>query len=68
MLTPVEIQNRVFKSGGLGYYKKDVDSFMKEIVDSYELLYREKMELSDKVNVLNDALQNYKTIEKTMQK
>lgn len=68
MLTPVEIQNRVFKSGGLGYDKKDVDSFMKEIVDSYEMLYREKMELADKVNVLNDALQNYKTIEKTMQK
>lgn len=68
MLTPVEIQNRVFKSGGLGYDKKDVDSFIKEIVDSYEMLYREKMELTDKVNVLNDALQNYKTIEKTMQK
>ena len=68
MLTPVEIQNRAFKSGGLGYDKKDVDSFMKEIVDSYEILYREKMELSDKVNVLNEALQNYKTIEKTMQK
>lgn len=68
MLTPVEIQNRVFKSGGLGYDKKDVDSFIKEIVDSYEMLYREKMELNDKVNVLNDALQNYKTIEKTMQK
>lgn len=68
MLTPVEIQNRAFKSGGLGYDKKDVDSFMKEIVDSYELLYREKMELADKVNVLNDGIQNYKTIEKTMQK
>ena len=68
MLTPVEIQNRVFKSGGLGYDKKDVDSFMKEIVDSYEMLYREKMELTDKVNVLNDGLQNYKSIEKTMQK
>lgn len=68
MLTPVEIQNRAFKSGGLGYDKKDVDAFMKEIVDSYEMLYREKMELTDKVNVLNDALQNYKTIEKTMQK
>ena len=68
MLTPVEIQNRVFKSGGLGYDKKDVDSFMKEVVESYEMLYREKMELADKVNVLNDGIQNYKTIEKTMQK
>lgn len=68
MLTPVEIQNRVFKSGGLGYDKKDVDVFMKEIIDSYEALYREKMELSDKVNVLNEGLQYYKSIEKTMQK
>ena len=68
MLTPVEIQNRVFKSGGLGYDKKDVDAFMREIVESYEMLYREKMELTDRVNVLNDALQNYKTIEKTMQR
>ena len=45
MLTPVEIQNRVFKSGGLGYDKKDVDSFMKEVVESYEMLYREKWNL-----------------------
>lgn len=68
MLTPVEIQNRVFKSGGLGYDKKDVDVFMKEILDSYEALYREKMELNDRVNVLNEGLQYYKSIEKTMQK
>lgn len=68
MLTPVEIQNRVFKSGGLGYDKKDVDGFMREISDSYEELYREKMELTDKVNVLNEGLQYYKTIEKTMQR
>ncbi len=68
MLTPIEIQNRVFKSGGLGYDKKDVDVFMKEILDSYEALYREKMELNDRVNVLNEGLQYYKSIEKTMQK
>ena len=28
MLTPVEIQSKTFKSGGLGYDKKDVDAFM----------------------------------------
>ncbi|MBO5352041.1 MAG: DivIVA domain-containing protein [Lachnospiraceae bacterium] len=68
MLTPIEIQSRVFKSVGLGYDKKDVDSFMKEIVESYEALYREKMELMDKINVLNSGIQNYKAMEKTMQK
>lgn len=68
MITPIEIQNKVFKSGGLGYDKKDVDSFMQEILENYEALYREKMEMNDRLNVLNEGLQYYKTIEKTLQK
>ena len=68
MLTPVEIENKVFKSGGLGYDKKDVDVFMREVADSYSEVYKEKLELEDKVNVLNEALGRYKSIERTMQK
>ena len=68
MITPIEIQNKVFKSGGLGYDKKDVDGFMEEILDNYETLYRERMEMNDRINVLNEGLQYYKTIEKTLQK
>lgn len=68
MITPIEIQNKVFKSGGLGYDKRDVDQFVREILDGYETLYREKVELNDKMAVLSEGLQYYKTIEKTMQK
>ncbi|MBQ6024627.1 MAG: DivIVA domain-containing protein, partial [Lachnospiraceae bacterium] len=68
MLTPVEIQAKTFKSGGLGYDKKDVESFMREVTRSYEILYRENMELKDKVAVLNEGIQYYKSIEKTLQK
>lgn len=68
MLTPVEIQSKTFKSGGLGYDKKDVDHFMKELRENYEGLYKENMELNDKVSVLTDAIQNYKQMEKTLQK
>ncbi len=68
MITPIEIQNKVFKSGGLGYDKKDVDGFMDEILANYEALYRERMEMNDRINVLNEGLQYYKTIEKTLQK
>lgn len=68
MLTPVEIQNKNFKSTGLGYDKKDVDVFMQEIADSYEALYREKIELEDKLAATSDALTHYRNIEKTMQK
>lgn len=68
MITPIEIQNRTFKSGGLGYDKRDVDQFMKELLASYENLYRENVEMKDKISSLTDALQQYKYIEKTLQK
>lgn len=67
MLTPIEIQRKVFKSG-IGYEKKDVDSFLKEILDDYETIYKENVELTDKVNVLSEGIQYYKSIEKTLQK
>lgn len=67
MLTPIEIQSKSFKSG-IGYDRKDVDSFMREILLGYERLYKENVELKDKLNVLNDGIQYYKTIEKTLQK
>lgn len=68
MITPVEIQNKVFKSGGLGYDKKDVDAFIREVQKSYENVYRENGELKDKVAALNEGIQYYKSMEKTMQK
>lgn len=68
MLTPVEIQSKTFKSGGLGYDKKDVDQFIREVLQNYEQLYRENLELSDKITALNDGIQYYKSIEKTLQK
>lgn len=67
MLTPIEIQRKVFKSG-IGYEKKDVDSFLKELLDNYESMYKENVELTDKINVLSEGIQYYKSIEKTLQK
>lgn len=67
MLTPIEIQRKVFKSG-IGYEKKDVDAFIKEILSDYESMYKENVELNDKIGVLSDGLQYYKSIEKTLQK
>lgn len=68
MLTPIELQNKTFKSGGLGYDKKDVEQFFKEVTEDYLQLYSENIDLKDKVGVLNDALAQYKTMEKTLQK
>ncbi len=67
MITPVELQSKTFKTG-IGYDKKDVDKFINELLVDYETLYKEKMELNDKINTLNEGLNYYKTIEKTLQK
>lgn len=68
MITPIELSSKAFNKAGLGYDKKDVDSFMKEVILSYEALYKENVELKDRINALNDGIQYYKTIEKTIQK
>lgn len=67
MMTPIEMQGYMFKTGR-GYHKGDVDAFMEEVTRDYEQLYRENVELKDKLNTLSDGLQYYKDLEKTLQK
>ncbi|MDO5293077.1 MAG: DivIVA domain-containing protein [bacterium] len=67
MLTPIEIQSKTFKTG-FGYDKKEVEAFIKDVVKDYEVLYKDNIELNDKINVLSEGVQYYKSIEKTLQK
>lgn len=67
MLTPIELQGKTFKTG-MGYTKRQVDSFLDEIYRDYEQIYKENIELKDKITVLSEGLQYYKSIEKTLQK
>ncbi len=68
MLTPVELQNLPLKAGMGGYKKKEVDDLLDEICKDYETLYKENLELKDKLSVLSEGLQYYKEMEKTLQK
>lgn len=67
MLTPVDIQNKEFK-GGIGFDKKEVETFINQVSSDYEILYRSNVELKDKVATLNESLQHYRAIEESMQK
>ena len=62
MLTPVDIQQKKFHVG-LGYDKKDVNTFFDSVSENYESLYRSNAELKEKVSILNDTLQNYRSKE-----
>lgn len=67
MLTPIEIKGATLKSG-IGYNKKETDQFLENVYRNYEELYKENLELKDKIENLNEAIQHYKGMEKTLQK
>ena len=68
LITPLEIQKKEFKKSLRGYSPKSVDSFLDEILEDYETMYKENIELKDKVNMLADQIRKYKTLEKTLNK
>lgn len=66
MLTPLDIENKKFKKGIYGYSSEDVEEFLDTVIESYEDLYKENIELKDKIGILNDGIQQYKSLEDTL--
>lgn len=67
MITPVDIQNKEFSRKMSGYDRIAVDEFMVDIAEDYEKLYRENIELKDKLASSNDSLRRYIAMEEAMQ-
>jgi cell division initiation protein len=68
MLSPVDIQNKVFKKNKIGGYSvDDVNEFLEEVMKSYQELTNENYALKDKTNILNESIQYYRTMESTIQ-
>lgn len=68
MITPLDIQNKVFKKSIRGYDAKSVDIFLDEVIEDYEKIYKENIEFKDKINMLSDQLRQYNTMEETLNK
>ena len=64
MLTPQDIENKVFKRGMRGYDVEEVESFLQ---DSYEKLYKENLVAKERISMLSDAVKQYKSMEDTLQ-
>ena len=66
MMTPLDIQNKVFKKAFNGYDKADVDDFIILILADYEKVYKTSIEATDKINALSKLVDSYKAMEETM--
>ena len=65
--TPNDLQNITFKKGMRGYSEDAVNDVLDKVLEDYSAYIRENVELKDKLALLNDGLQHYKTIEESLQ-
>lgn len=64
MLTPIDIDNKVFKKAKLGGYDiKDVEDFLVLVMNDYEKLYKENNELRGQVQALQQSVDHYSSLE-----
>lgn len=66
MLTPLDIQNKEFKRVFRGYDIESVETFLDEILEEYERIYKQNSELKEKVELLSDHLRHYNSMEETL--
>lgn len=66
MLTPIEIENKEFKKGIRGYKEEEVDEFLDIVKEDFELIYRENLELKERLRLYQDQINKYENIEETL--
>lgn len=66
MITPMDIENKEFKKGFRGYHEEEVDEFLDRVKEDFENLYRENLDLKEKIKLYQEQVSRYKTIEKTL--
>ncbi|UTR10955.1 DivIVA domain-containing protein [Evansella sp. LMS18] len=67
-LTPLDIHNKEFTRGFRGYDEDEVNEFLDQIIKDYELVIREKKDLADRVDELEEKLSHFSSIETTLNK
>jgi cell division initiation protein len=67
MMTPLELENKKFKKSLSGYNKTEIDEFFRIVCDNYETIYKENLANRDKINMLSNAIKQYKSMEETLQ-
>jgi cell division initiation protein len=64
--TPVEIRHVRLRRRPVGYGKRVVDRLLAEVTESYEGVWRERADLSDRVEQLDTELVRYRELEQLL--
>lgn len=66
MLTPQDIENKIFKVAFKGYSTEEVDDFLQEVCDSFVSIYLENKKYKEQNALLSEAVEKYKSMEGTL--
>lgn len=66
MLTPLDIQKKEFRRRLRGYSETEVDEFLDQILEDYEMLYRQNASLKDETSRLKEETEHYRNLEDTL--
>jgi len=65
-ITPIDIRKQPFRKTVFGFDKDEVNSFLEMVANEFEKLSRQNDEMSSKVKILEERLDHYEKIEKTL--
>ncbi|GAA0444596.1 MAG: DivIVA domain-containing protein [Bacillota bacterium] len=67
-LSPLDIHNKEFTRSFRGYDEDEVNEFLDQVIKDYEMVIREKKDLKEQVDHLNEKLGHFTNIEETLNK
>jgi cell division initiation protein len=67
-LTPVEIRHVPIGRGVWGYRREAVDHLLDEVAESYEEVWRERADLADRVESLEEDLERHRELESLLRR
>lgn len=65
-LTPLDIHHKEFRRSIRGYDDKEVDDFLDAVADEFERLFKENIDLSERMEVANQKVRTYQEMENTL--
>jgi cell division initiation protein len=65
-LTPLDIHHKEFHHALRGYSEEEVDTFLDEVADEFERLFKENIELSEKLEAATAKVRDYQSMEVTL--
>lgn len=68
VLSPLDIHNKEFTRGFRGYNEDEVNEFLDQVIKDFEMTIREKKELENKIEDLNEKVNYFLNIESTLNK